>query len=27
VTILHFPLLWLGMCQSQPTDKHLRKSN
>jgi hypothetical protein len=24
---LHFPLLWPGLCQSQPTDKHLRKSN
>jgi hypothetical protein len=25
--VLHFPLLWLGLCQSQPTYKHLRKSN
>jgi hypothetical protein len=25
--VLHFPLLWLGMCQSQATDKHLRKSS
>jgi hypothetical protein len=25
--VLHFPLLWLGLCQSQPTDKHLRESN
>jgi hypothetical protein len=25
--VLHFPLLWPGLCQSQPTDKHLRKSS
>jgi hypothetical protein len=25
--VLHFPLLWLGLCQSWPTDKHLRKSS
>jgi hypothetical protein len=25
--VLHFPLLWQGVCQSQPTDKHFRKSN
>jgi hypothetical protein len=25
--VLHFPLLWLGLCQSQPTDKHLRKNS
>jgi hypothetical protein len=24
--VLHFPLLWPGLCQSWPTDKHLRKS-
>jgi hypothetical protein len=23
----HFPLLWPGLYQSQPADKHLRKSN
>jgi hypothetical protein len=26
-TVLHFPLLWLGLCQSQPTNKHFRKSS
>jgi hypothetical protein len=25
--VLHFPLLWLGLCQSQPTGKHLKKSS
>jgi hypothetical protein len=25
--VLYFRLLWPGLCQSQPTDKHLRKSN
>jgi hypothetical protein len=25
--VLNFPVLWLGLCQSQPTDKNLRKSN
>jgi hypothetical protein len=25
--VLHFPLLWPRLCQSQPTDKHLRKSS
>jgi hypothetical protein len=25
--VLHFPLLWPGLCQPQPTDKHLGKSS
>jgi hypothetical protein len=25
--VLHFPLLWPGLCQSQPIDKHLRKNS
>jgi hypothetical protein len=25
--VLHFPRSWLGLCQSQPTEKHLRKSS
>jgi hypothetical protein len=24
--VLHLPLLWPGLCQSRPTDKHLRKT-
>jgi hypothetical protein len=25
--VLHFSLLWSGLCQSQPTDKHLKKNS
>jgi hypothetical protein len=25
--VLHFPFLWLVLWQSQPTDKHFRKSS
>jgi hypothetical protein len=25
--VLHFTFLWPGLCQSQPTDKHLMKNS